>query len=218
MIVLRNLMLAIAAFFVAGAGFYSYLLNALPPDQVQARASAPPTQASTAPATEGSSSGWSLAAAVMGDFLAARREVAPAIDDVNETPPAPVVVPEWLNERFDQTADAHDKVITAEEKQGLLSTLLELRVLQQQHMATQAASQGGEEGGRNQIPLGLTARAMQAELQFRQTLGIGLAEFMKQMAPADLARLLAIPLPDASPTADSQMGQTQASAGVTLVR
>lgn len=212
MIVLRNLMLAIAAFFVAGAGFYAYLLKALPPDQVIAAAkNASVPQGASAPGSapsgvavpgDGQGSGqteaqggsrWELAAAVLGDFLAARR-TTPGAAGAAETASSPaLVVPAWLSQRFDQDASRNGKTVTAEDKAQLLAALLELRTLKQQQLAASSATEGAIPAGQRLPDATMMARAMQAELQFRQTLGIGLAEFMKALAPEDLARLVAMP-------------------------
>lgn len=213
MIVLRNLMLAIAAFFVAGVGFYSYLLKAMPPDQIQSRVVTPSSataspnanqQASEIAVEQDTSSSWSLLAAVVGDFLAARRESSQL--DNTETDAAVVIVPDWLDKRFDDVAAHNDKTLLIEDKARLLATLLELRALRQQQLAREPTQPGS---GPQQLPdVGMTARAMQADLQFRQTLGMGLAEFMKQMRREDLARLLSI----SAPANLSQGGQGSATA------
>lgn len=196
MIVLRNMMLAVAAFFVAGYGFYFYLIHAMPPDKLQTMAVSDTATAGTAapaadPATS-SASTLDLVGAVLGDFLAANRRDQPAGESTSGFPAdAPAQVPEWLDQRFDQEAANAGKTLTPADKSGLLATLLELRQMKLQQLATSAATppQTAPSGTPD---WSLTARAMQAELQFRQTLGIGLAEFMKKLDHAELQRVLAL--------------------------
>lgn len=226
MILLRNLMLAVGAFVVAGSGFYAYLLHRLPPEQVSAQAEAEANlspsytnaSANKGTATDGSSESSSsigLFTAVIGDFVDASRSGAAADAARDQTAfEARYKVPEWLNHRFEQAAGNEGKVLTRADKSTLLATMLELRQMKYDQMNSPTTSQGGIGDDAGVSRWELTARAMQAELQFRQTLGIGLAEFMKKMDADELQQLLALPMDQSTP---SQPTRAAAQSGTTSV-
>lgn len=225
MILLRNLMLALAAFVVSGVGFYAFLLHRMPPDQLPLQETAievPARQAAgggepgnvVARESSESSSSFSLLTAVISDFVDASRSGAAAEAAKDQAAfEARYKVPDWLNQRFEQEASAAGKAISSLDKSTLLATLLELRQMKYDQMNAPADSQ--TTAGGDVSNWALTTRAMQAELQFRQILGVGLAEFMKKLEAEELQQLLALPL-DQSPPKETTSAATQT--GTALIR
>lgn len=230
MILLRNLMLALAAFVVSGVGFYAFLLHRMPPDKLPLQVPSSQMPAGQVPTSqpaggnpdgsvvaEGkpeSSSSFTLLAAVISDFVDASRSGAAADAAQDQAAfESRYRVPDWLNQRFEREAARAGKVISSVDKSTLLATLLELRQMKYDQMNAPASGQSG--AGGDVSNWALTTRAMQAELQFRQILGVGLAEFMKKLEAEELQQMLALPLDQSPPT---QTTGTAAQAGTTLVR
>lgn len=224
MILLRNLMLALAAFVVSGVGFYAFLLHRMPPDQLPLQVPSSqmtdsqmtgvhPDDGVVAGGESESSSSFTLLAAVISDFVDASRSGAAADAAKDQAAfEARYRVPDWLNQRFEQEAANAGKVISSTDKSALLATLLELRQMKYDQMHASASSEAA--AGGNVSNWALTTRAMQAELQFRQILGIGLAEFMKKLEAEELQQMLALPL-DQPPT---QTTRAAAQTGTASVR
>lgn len=225
MILLRNLMLALAAFVVSGVGFYAFLLHRMPPDQLPLQVPSSkmtdsqmtgvhPDDGVVAGGESESSSSFTLLAAVISDFVDASRSGAAADAAKNQAAfEARYRVPDWLNQRFEQEAANAGKVISSTDKSALLATLLELRQMKYDQMHASASSEAA--AGGNVSNWALTTRAMQAELQFRQILGIGLAEFMKKLEAEELQQMLALPLEQPPPT---QTTRAAAQTGTASVR
>lgn len=184
MIVLRNLLMSVVAFFVAGYGFYAFLVYVLPPDQIISE------QVKPADVAVVSVDATSPLLASLGGLVESWLPAAPGTTHDNVA----VEVPDWLGQRFDQEASAAGKTLTLQDKMQLLGTLLALRDLRMQRSAQSAPAtgQGAEQtlASLSNADWALTARAMQAEMQYRQILGIGLAEFVKKLDPQQLSLLL----------------------------
>lgn len=195
MTLLRNLLLSVVAFVVAGYGFYAYLLQAYPPNQLKGRADlssvgtpADATQNTAGRVSDGVDIG-ALASAFSSVFPSALPASPGAEASANTTPPV-VNIPPWLSQHLDQEAVKQGKSLSPQEKSQLVATLMDLR-----EMSSKAIEGGGVPSDRTSLlsqpgQWGVMARAMQGEVQFRSILGIGLAEFVKKLEPQELERLL----------------------------
>lgn len=191
MSVLRNILLAVIAFFAGGWLFNHYLVAYLP-DTVRLQNAAPldaPKAGGTAVA-----SGFSAdkSATALTDWLAFLKApaVVPLADDADTR---------RLQALIDRQAQTLGKQVSPEQTQALAEMLSSLRGV------VAGARERGNGSIDNADKLKLMALAAQGDGQFRKTLGIGLASFAQRLSPSDIVQVFGADAP-------SLMARTMSSA------